>query len=86
MNIGRRARALLGIAPVDAAPGHEGTLNAPSRLAADEGSASQETEIRLETSYRNLERAIDYVGHADNKVLIALAFQGGFLAEVGNVS
>jgi len=40
----------------------------------------QTRQIRLEASYRNLERAINWIGNADNKALIGLAFQGAILA------
>jgi hypothetical protein len=39
-------------------------------------------EDRLEASYRNLERILGWVTMADNKVLIALTFQGATVAGV----
>jgi len=37
---------------------------------------------RLEASYKNLERIVGWVGNADNKVLIVLAFQGAIIAGI----
>ncbi len=37
---------------------------------------------RLETSYKNLERIAGWIGNADNKVLIVLAFQGAIIAGI----
>lgn len=40
-------------------------------------------ERRIEASYRNLDRTINWIQNADNKALIILGFQGALLAGLG---
>ncbi|MDA8218154.1 MAG: DUF5706 domain-containing protein [Dehalococcoidales bacterium] len=51
------------------------------RLEANsEGSPKSEVEMRMEASYKNIERVVGWIGNADNKALIVLAFQGAIIA------
>lgn len=38
------------------------------------------TSVRIEASYRNLDQVIGWIGNADNKALILLAFHGAVIA------
>lgn len=42
--------------------------------------------LRLDASYRNLDRVITWTANADNKAMIALAFQGAILAALASVA
>jgi hypothetical protein len=46
----------------------------------------QVPSYRLEAAYRNLEQVIGFVANADNKAILALAFQGVILAALAETS
>jgi hypothetical protein len=61
----------------DSAPAQNGDGRVDGLTILD---ADLHMQQRLEASYRNLDRTLGSVTHADNKALIALTFQGAILA------
>ena len=75
-------------APESLAPTAEhdrlGSTPSADRIRAE--SDDSPAVFRLEASYKNLERVIGWIGNADNKALILLAFQGVILAGAAAVA